>query len=403
MPSALGNQNFRTYLIGSTVSLHGLWIFRVALAWYAWTLTGSEAWVGVIAFTQFAPALIFGPLFGVIADRFERRKLSVILNSGSSLNMLVLAICSFAGLIDIWILALFSVIQGILDGSHTPVRMALVPGIVEREELSSAIASTSIAFNVSRVIGPAISGLIIASLGVSWAFAVNSLSYLAIVIAVSVIAIRPRTRRSTVEAANAWRELKHGIRYVLNHSMIRTLLLLTALGTLFGRGALEMMPAVADAILARGSSGLAAMTSAVGAGAVLMGLVLARGAAWLDVPAIRLTLAAGSVIIVLFGASSSFLLSLVAVCLLGVTLSLAGVGSQILIQSHVDDDVRGRVSSLWGMIAFGGTAIGGLVIGLIADGLGLRVTLIGAGLICFVGTLFVRAPETPDSPLKDAT
>lgn len=403
MPSALGNQNFRTYLIGSTVSLHGLWIFRVALAWYAWTLTGSEAWVGVIAFTQFAPALIFGPLFGVIADRFERRKLSVILNSGSSLNMLVLAICSFAGLIDIWILALFSVIQGILDGSHTPVRMALVPGIVEREELSSAIASTSIAFNVSRVIGPAISGLIIASLGVSWAFAVNSLSYLAIVIAVSVIAIRPRTRRSTVEAANAWRELKHGIRYVLNHSMIRTLLLLTALGTLFGRGALEMMPAVADAILARGSSGLAAMTSAVGAGAVLMGLVLARGAAWLDVPAIRLTLAAGSVIIVLFGASSSFLLSLIAVCLLGVTLSLAGVGSQILIQSHVDDDVRGRVSSLWGMIAFGGTAIGGLVIGLIADGLGLRVTLIGAGLICFVGTLFVRAPETPDSPLKDAT
>ncbi len=401
MPSALGNRNFRIYLVGSTISLHGLWIFRVALAWYAWTLTGSEAWVGVISFTQFAPALVFGPLFGVIADRFERRKLSILLNSGSSLNMLALASLSFAGVVDIGVLATFSLIQGMLDGSHTPVRMALVPGIVRREELSSAIASTSIAFNVSRVIGPAISGLIIVSLGVSWAFAVNSLSYVAIVVAVWVIEIKRREEREKKEAANAWRELKHGVRYVLSHNMIRTLLVLTALGTLFGRGALEMMPAVADAVLERGSSGLAAMTSAVGAGAVLMGLILARGAHWLDVRAIRMTLAAASVIIVLFGASGHFLLSLVAVGLLGVTLSLAGIGSQILIQSHVDDDVRGRVSSLWGMIAFGGTAIGGLLIGLVADGLGLQETLVGSGLICLIGTLAVRAPAPHDTELDE--
>lgn len=388
MPSALSNPNFRIYLVGSTISLHGLWIFRVALAWFAWELTGSEAWVGIVSFTQFAPALLFGPFFGVIADRFERRKISMFLNTGSALNMLALAGLSFAGVIDIYVLAGFSLIQGMLDGSHTPVRMALIPGLVEKEELSSAIASTSISFNVSRIVGPALSGIVIASYGVSWAFALNSLSYLAIVIAVGVVSIRPRAERATGKS-NVWDELKHGIRYVLNHPMIRTLLMLTAIGTLFGRGALEMMPAVADAVLERGASGLAALTSAVGVGAVLMGVFLSRGTQWLTVRALKLTLVSASLFIVLFGGSSNFVLSLFAVCLLGLLLSLCGIGSQILIQSHVDDDVRGRVSSLWGMIAFGGTAIGGLVIGLLADGLGLQSTLVAAGVLSLLGTVLI--------------
>ena len=384
--SALKNRNFLIYLIGGVISMHGLWIFRVALAWYAWQLTQSEAWVGIIAFTQFAPAMIFGPLFGVIADRFERRKVSIVINAGSSVNMVGLTLLSVTGHLDIVTLTLVSLVQGALDGSHTPVRMALVPSIVERGQLSSAIAINSIAFNFSRIIGPAISGLVIVTLGVAAAFAINAVSYLAIIIAISLISIRKRPERAT-GPSNVWSEMMEGVRYVRGHFVIATLILAITINTVFGRGVLEMMPAVADELLQRGSGGFAIMTAAVGAGAVLTGLALAGGTGWLDLPAIKRSLIATSLLIVLFGASTNFYLSIAVVCLLGVALSLCGIGSQILIQTHVDDDVRGRVSSLWGMIAFGGTAIGSLAIGVLAQFVGLQATLVGAGILCLIGSV----------------
>ena len=384
--SALKNRNFLIYLTGSAISLHGLWIFRVALAWYAWQLTQSEAWIGIIAFTQFAPAMIFGPFFGVVADQFERRKVSMAINTGSSLNMIALTVLTVTGHLDILSLTLVSLVQGILDGSHTPVRMALVPSIVEREQLSSAIATNSIAFNLSRVIGPAISGLVIVSFGVATAFAINAVSYVAIVVAVGIISIRKRPERGT-KRGNVWAQIMEGVRYVRGHFIISTLILAITINTVFGRGVLEMMPAVADEFLQRGSAGFAIMTSAVGAGAVLIGLVLAGGTRWLDLRAVKLSLVISSVLILIFGASNSFYLSVSTVCLLGVMLSLCGIGSQILIQTHVDDEVRGRVSSLWGMIAFGGTAIGSLGIGALAHVVGLRVTLLTAGVSCLVASV----------------
>ncbi len=189
--SALSSRNFLIYLIGSTVSLHGLWIYRVALGWFAWQLTGSEFWVGVVAFTQFAPAVFFGPLFGVLVDRVDRRKASIFINSCSMVNMLLLGALAAWGQVDIFVLTALSLVQGSLDGAHIPVRMTLVPNLVSREQLQSAIATTSISFNVSRFVGPAIAGLIIATLGVSAAFALNGISYLAIVGALFFVKLRP--------------------------------------------------------------------------------------------------------------------------------------------------------------------------------------------------------------------
>ena len=183
-----------------------------------------------------------------------------------------------------------------------------------------------------------------------------------------------------------------GINYIRQHTLLRVIMVAITINTLFGRGVLEMMPAVADGILQRGSGGLAIMTSAVGAGAVLTGLALARGTRWLGMRALKNAILVSAVIIVVFGFSTNFYLSVAAVTLLGVVLSLAGVGSQILIQSNVDDDVRGRVSSIWGMIAFGGTALGSLVIGVIADIAGLAPTLIVAGVLCLAVTVFLPVP-----------
>ncbi len=392
--SALSNRNFLIYLTGSTISLHGLWIYRVALGWFAWEITHSEFWVGIVAFTQFAPAVVFGPLFGVLADRVDRRKASIVINGLSTVNMLLLGVLAWFGQVDILVLTIQSLVQGALDGAHTPVRMTLVPNIVSRAQLQSAIASTSISFNVSRFVGPAIAGIVIATQGVSAAFAINGFSYLAIIVAVSIIELNPAAARIRQPKA-VWSELLDGVRYALAHRTIRRLLIIVAVASVFGRGALEMMPAFADAIYQRGSAGLAILTASIGAGAIASGIVLSRSTEWLNTNVIRFGIVAAGLLIAVFGANTSFWLAVPVVVALGIVLSLSGVGSQILIQTLVEEEVRGRVSSIWGMIAFGGTAIGSIVVGTAASIFGLQATVVITGLLC--GGVALLSPNQVDS------
>ena len=375
------------YLIGSTVSLHGLWIYRVALGWFTWELTGSEFWVGLIAFTQFAPAVLFGPLFGVLADRFDRRKASLLINSFSTINMTVLGVLVWFDNVDIVVLAGQSLIQGSLDGAHAPVRMTLVPNLVERKQLQSAIATSSISFNVSRFVGPAIAGFIIATAGVSVAFIVNGLSYFAVIAAVAFVELRPAPPRLKKQG-DVWAELLDGVRYVVTHETIRGLLMIVAVASVFGRGALEMMPVFADAIFERGAAGLATLTAAIGIGAIASGIVLSRSTAWLNSQVVRLSVVSAGILIAILGANTVFWVAVPLVVALGVILSLCGVGSQILIQTLVEEEVRGRVSSLWGMIAFGGTAFGSLIVGSLASAFGLQITVMVAGLLCAAIAMF---------------
>jgi MFS family permease len=387
MPSsALSNRNFLIYLVGNTVSLHGLWLYRVALAWFAWKLSHSELWVGIVAFTQFAPAVVFGPIFGVLADRFDRRATSILINSLSLLNMLLLGLLTSLGFIDIRVLVLLSLTQGILDGAHAPVRMSIVPNLVRHDQLQNAIALTSVSFNLSRFVGPAIAGIVIAMWGVGTAFVINGISYLSLIAAMLVIQLNP-TSSPAAPRKHPWTELTDGARYAFTHKGIRGLLLLTALGTVFGRGTLEMLPVFADAIYSGGPSALAILTSSIGGGAVLAGLVLSRGTAWLSFAVIQLSITVSGLLVIALGVVDEFHVAAVIVAMLGITLSLSGVGSQILIQMSVDDEVRGRVSSFWSMIAFGGTSLGSLLVGVFAHTWGLANATIGAGILCVLITV----------------
>lgn len=379
--SALSNRNYLIYLIGNTISLHGLWIYRVALGWYAWQISNSEFWVGVVAFAQFAPAVVFGPLFGVLADRFDRRAASLLINSMSILNMLLMGLLAQLGQIDITVLAMLSLMQGTLDGAHMPVRMSVVPNLVDKSQLQSAIAITSISFNVSRFVGPALAGVVIAGSGVAAAFVLNGVSYLSLIAAMIVVRLNPATERPH-RPRHVWHEMGEGVRYVLSHPRIRALLVIIAVASLFGRGVLEMMPAFADEVYRRGSAALAILTSAIGAGAIVSGLVLSRGAGWLDAQVIRWAVIAGGLLIALLGLLDQFWVAVGVVVLLGIILSLCGIGSQILIQTLVEDEVRGRVSSLWGTITFGGTALGSLLVGTAASVWGLQNVVVAAGIAC---------------------
>jgi MFS family permease len=385
--SAIRNRNYLIYLIGNTISLHGLWIYRVALGWYAWEISGSEFWVGIVAFSQFAPAVVFGPLFGVLADRFDRRAASLLINSMSVMNMLLLGLLAALGVIDIYVLTLLAFMQGTLDGAHMPVRMTIVPNLVEKNQLQSAIAITSISFNVSRFVGPAIAGLIIAIYGVAAAFMVNGVSYLALIAVMLIVRLNPTAEKPSKER-HVWREMGEGINYIMGNPAIRALLLIIAVASVFGRGALEMMPVFADAIFDRGSAGLAALTSAIGAGAVISGLAMSRGVGWLNVRIIRVAVIIAGLLIASLGLIEQFWIAVTVVVWLGIILSLCGVGSQILIQTLIDDSVRGRVSSFWGVIAFGGTALGSLLIGTAANIWGLQEVVIVSGLLCSTAALF---------------
>ena len=378
--SALTNRNFVIYLSGSLLSLHGVWVYRVALGWLAWELTRSEFWVGVIAFTQFAPSVVLGPLFGVMADRFDRRLAAAIVNTFSLINMLVLAWLTWQSTIDIWVLVLLAAIQGTLDGAYSPLRMAIVPTLVDDEQRSSAIALGSVAFNLSRFVGPALAGLIIATWGVGPAFAFNGVSYIGVIAALAVIRL-PSPSGKDRPAQHPWLDLKEGAHYLFTHDFLRLLLLIGAIQCVLGRGSLEMLPAFADAIYHGGATALAALTSAIGAGAIVGGIILSRGTNWLTIGALRIGLIIAGGFIVLLGVADMLTLAIAVVATLGFLLSLCGVGSQILMQTHVDDDYRGRVSSFWSATIFGGTALGGLLVGTVASAWDLQYSVIAAGTL----------------------
>ncbi len=384
--SALSNRNYLIYFSGNTVSLHGLWVYRVALGWLAWELTGSEFWVGAVAFTQFAPAVLFGPVFGVLADRFDRRAASLLINTISTLNMVLLTLLTAFDRTDIFVLLTLATMQGTLDGAHLPVRLALVPNLVSPAQLQSALATNSISFNLSRFIGPALAGLLIATSGVASAFAFNAASYVAVLVALAMVRLRPSSAPRRARS-HVWRELTDGVVYVVHHPQIRLLLAVIATGAVLGRGPLELLPAFADDVYARGSVGLAILTSAIGGGAIVAGLILARGSGWLTLDIVAGGTFFGGQLLIALGLSDSFLLSTAIVAALGCTLSFCGVGSQILLQTSIEDEVRGRVSSLWGMVAFGGLALGGLLIGALASLYGLQRVTIAAGIVCSLLTV----------------
>ena len=388
--SALRNRNYLIYLAGSTVSLHGLWVYRVALGWQAWELTESELWVGVVAFTQFFPMVLFGSVFGVLADRFDRRKASILINSTSTLIMLTLAALTVAGLVDVYVLCALSLLQGMADSAHLPVRLALIPALVPRQQFQSAMAINSVAFNLSRFVGPAIAGVLIAVFGVAAAFAFNAVSYIAILAALLIIETRPFRQRAEARS-HVWGELKDGVRFVLASTPVRQLLGLVAMASFFGRGPLELLPAFAESVFRRGSTGLAMLTAAAGAGAIVAGIIISRGIVRLRIRYIAIGVAVSGCLIILLGVARQFWLGIATVAVLGFILTVCGVGAQILLQSLIDDDLRGRVSSLWGMIAFGGTAFGGLIVGAFASIWGLSATTLGIGIVCMLLTLRIYA------------
>ena len=379
----LSQRNFAIYLTGSAFSLHGLWIQRVAIGWLAWELTASEAWLGLLALAELMPVVIFGPLFGVWADRLDRKTFAYVTNGINIVLCGLLGLLTALAVIDIYTLWIITALLGCVSSAFQPVRLSLIPSLVPRELLSEAVAAQSIVFNVSRFLGPAIAGIMIAAFGLWSAFAINAASYFAMIAALLIVEIRPRASRGGPSHFLA--DFKAGFAYTYTHAEIRWQILVVAISALTGRATIQMLPAFAGDVYAGGSSMLATLTSVAGAGAVIAGLVLAR----LDVGhGLRRATLLGTIVtgalMALLGATDNLVAGIVALAALGFCLTLVGIGSQTVIQTEVTEAMRGRVLSLWAAVAFAAPALGGVMIGLSAELWGLGATTVVAGGLCAV-------------------
>jgi predicted MFS family arabinose efflux permease len=380
----LRNANYGIYIAGSAVSLIGTWMQRIAIGWLTWQLTHSGLWLGIVAFADFFPVLLVGPIAGAAADRWDRLRVVQMSQCILLVQAAVLFALTATGHMNIGLLVALTAFQGIVVAFNQPARLALVPSLVVQADLASAVAINSVVFNLARFIGPMLAGPAIEWSGVTAAFAANALSYIASLLAlVSIRIVSTATESSKQRSFKA--DLQEGIRYAATHPAIAALLmLLTAVG-IGGRPLNELLPGFAADVFHSGAGGLSILASATGAGAMIGGLWLGHGAhsSGLTNVAIGSSLVAALAAIGV-GATASMWVAIPSIALFGFCVSSAGIAIQTLIQLAADHKMRGRVMGLYGLIFRGAPSMGALAVGLASAHFGLRWPV-------FFGALFVIA------------
>jgi MFS family permease len=384
--SALRFRDFRIYVLGNLFALNGLWMQRVTLGWVAWDLTSSASFVGFVAFVNFAPTMVTGPFFGVLIDRMRVRSAALI----TQVSMFVLALALFTsfnlGLLGPVVLSILSGISGIIASAHHPVRMSLAPRLVDRGAVASVVALTAINFNLARLTGPALGGWVIATWGVGQSLFIQMLCYLPFILAITLL--RPRQRSDSAGAPEPFLQaLRFGIAHVVHSKLIRDAVIITGIFAFIIRGTLEILPVLADGVFGKGAAGLGLLTSSAGLGALVAGITKAlmpgQSTGQLPRPALACALI-GAGIVPAIGNSSSWELALLLVACMGFTATISAISMQTAIQIDLDDDLRGRVMSIWVMVGIGAAAAGAIILGFLVDQFGFASTLSWVGSLGFI-------------------
>ena len=363
--SALGFRDFRIYIGGNIFALNALWMQRVTIGWIAWDLTASASFVGFIAFVNFAPTMITGPLFGVLIDRVRVKQAAKVTQLLLFAIAMAFYLCFRFDALNVVVLSILSGLSGLVASAHNPVRMSLAPRLVDLDSVASVITIAAINFNLARLTGPALGGWIIAGWGVGTALLIQTLCYLPFIFAISLL--RPRERSSSKSIQEPFfGALIAGFRHVKHHAHIGQALCVTGLFAFIIRGTLEILPVVADGVFNKGAAGLGLLTSSAGLGALCAGMTKAflpgQIAGRLPRPALISALV-GIGLVPVVGLSHSWQLTLGLIAGLGYTATIAGISMQTAIQIDLDDDLRGRVMSLWVMVGIGAAAAGAITLG----------------------------------------
>ncbi|WP_420403477.1 MFS transporter [Nisaea sp.] len=378
---AFRNRDYSIYCIGSSLTVIGLWMQRIAIGWVTWQLTESPTWLGIISFAELFPVVLLSPFAGALADRLDRISIARVAQCLNMIQATILTVLTLSGTLTIWSLFALALWTGIVVSFWQPARMALIPNLVRREDLASAVAINSVIFNAARFVGPAIAGLVIVGYGAGYAFLANAISYLPFIAALFMIRPRPDlTPRKGGDGLFA--QMIEGYSYSLRHPGIGPTLVLMLVSCICMRPVFELLPGYAVEIFSRGAEGLSMMATVTGVGAVAGGIYLGQRAGLEGLVQLSLVSVAAMIVsLLVFSLTSNFWVGLVALAVAGGAMVTHGAGAQTLIQSAVEDGMRGRVVALYGMLFRGGPAVGALAMGWVSDWAGLRWPLIvGCGL-----------------------
>jgi len=379
--NAFSHRAFNIYFFTNTFSLLGNWIQKVGLGWLAWQITESTFWTSLVALSIMAPAGILGPVFAVYAERWDMRKAMLLAKSIMTLISILIFILQIFEMHSLQSLLVLSFVLGVLNAIHHPIRLVFISLIVPRPYLPSAIGLNSVSWSMSRIVGPGIAGISIATFGLGITFGLAALLFLPFIIALIWLPLQNRqsensnTERFLTRLGNGWI-------VALNTPIIFMCLSIVALNSFFVRGVLEIQPAIIGQVLGGDSKSLAIATAATGVGSIIASGWI--GAGKLSQEFIRLTLWPGLIfgliaILTLIQATEIVGMSVVFI-ICGFTTTLVGIGSQTIIQLKVEDHYRARVLAWWSSVSFGGLTLGGLLIGLIGDFTSINTAIFFVGV-----------------------
>jgi MFS family permease len=378
---ALRHRNYRLFFAGQSLSLVGTWITRVATSWLVYRLTGSELLLGIVGFCGQVPTMLVAPFAGVLVDRWDRHRLLVVTQILSMLQTLALAVLTLHGSITVTWLLVLQIVQGLINAFDTPARQAFVVEMVEdRADLPNAIALNSTMVNGSRIMGPAIGGALIAAVGEGWCFLADAVSYVFVIASLLMMRVPPSAPR--VEA-HVLTELRHGFEYVRGSVPIRPALTVLAIVSTMAMPYSVLMPAFVADSLHEGPKTLGLLMTASGAGALAGGIYLAgrKSVVGLGRVVMLATLGFGAGLVAFAFAGTKWL-ALSALPVVGAGFVIQMAATNTVLQTLVDDKLRGRVMAFYTMAFFGTAPIGSLVAGVAADRFGARATIAFSGLAC---------------------
>jgi MFS family permease len=392
---ALRHRNFRLFISGQIISLVGTWMQNAAQSWLVYRLTHSELLLGTTWFCSQIAVFALGPLGGIAADRFSRRKVVILTQTLSMLQAFAMAVLTLTARVQVWHVLALSAALGIINAFDMPARQALVIEMTGKDDLLNAISLNSAVFNTARVVGPGIAGLLVAALGEGMCFLLNGISFLAVIVCLAAMRLAGFPQR---EHPPMLHHLIDGFRYAARHSAVRRVLGVMAAATLAGMPGLVLMPFFADGIFHRGSGGYGILMSAMGVGAVFGTLVLARRtrAHGLSKVMVYSGLTTGAAYLV-FAVSTSFYFSLAIMPVIGYSVMRQMASANTTIQTLIPEEYRGRIMALYAMTVVGLGPFGSLAAGALAQQFGARVAMAvgGVGAVAAAGAFAFSLGREP--------
>ena len=401
--TAFSNRPFRIYWTGNSVSIIGRWIYRTAVGWLVWELTRDPKWLGIVAFAEMFPMVVLSVVAGAISDRAGYVRVIKLSQLGMCLMCAAFSGAIYAGYQTIELFLVVSVVHGSLEAMSTPARLAIVHALVKKEQLSAAIALNSAMFNATRVIGPAIGGALLLYTDPGTVIALATAAFVQFYIVMHFIEVTDAGGDGRI----SWeliQDMRDGAVYVWRNTGIRFLMLMLGAVGLLIRPVMELAPAFAAQVFGRGPDGYAMLLSAVGGGALVASLWMARRGRTEGLTTLVVwSLVVQGVTVMLFAMTGNIYVGAAFLAAMGYFMLIGGVGSQTLIQNTVGADMRARAISFYILLSWGLPAVGALVMGWIASFAGLQPTIAGGGALLLLVWLWARPLGTRLAPLLEQT